>query len=76
MIPIDKDKRTGEFHAEAQKLVLDWAKTSQLKAPIAETMDPLSCLTYAIVQQLERTYQEGQRVEEPPKSKFSRLLGR
>jgi hypothetical protein len=76
MIPTDKDERTGEFHAEAQKLVWDWAKTSSLKAPIAETMDPLSCLTYAIVQQLEKTYQESHTVEEPRKSKLSRLLGR
>ena len=75
-IPTDTDERMGEFHEEAQKLVWGWAKTSKLKAPIADTMDPLSCLTYAIVQQMEKVYQASQTVEEPPKSKLSRLLGR
>jgi hypothetical protein len=75
-LPIDRDERTESFHEEAQKLVWGWAKTSKLKAPIADTMDPLSCLTYAIVQQMEKVYQASKAAEEPPKSKLSSLFGR
>ena len=75
-IPTDKDERTGEFHRQAQELVWGWAKTSKVKTPLADTMDPLSCLTYAIVQQMEKTYQEAKADDPKAESKLSRLRGK
>ena len=73
-VPTNKDERIEGFHRQAQALVWEWMESSKVRTPIADTMDPLSCLTYAIVHQLEKTYQDA--VEEPPKSKLSRILGR
>jgi hypothetical protein len=75
-IPTDKDERTGQFHAEAQKLVWGWMESSKVKKPIADTMDPLSCLTYAIVQKMEETYQEAKAEDPKAESKLSKLRGK
>lgn len=76
-IPTDTDERMGQFHAEAQKLVWGWMESSKVKVPIADTMDPLSCLTYAITQHMEKVYQEAQKPpEKPQRSKFFGMLRR
>lgn len=76
--PTDKDERIGQFHAMAQAIVWEWKNTSKLRAPIADTMDPLSCLTQAIVQKMEEVYQGAKAVDEPvrPRGGITRLLGR
>jgi hypothetical protein len=77
-LPSDRDERIGQFHASAQQLVWEWVKTSKVRVPLADTMDPLSSLSRAIVEQLEKTYQESQAPQEAPKPKggITSLLGR
>jgi hypothetical protein len=73
--PTDRDERIEQFHAMAQSTVWEWKNTSKLRFPIADTMDPLSCLTQAIVQKMEEVYQGAKAVEEPPKGGITKLFG-